>query len=295
MRDYYHVYLSVSQYGDKYRAELFTEDLGGTDGDLLPMQWHGVDEWSPFLEASAPATPADGAERLGEDLFRQLLGNPANRAKWAEVVRKAADRKQVLRLLVDSCIPDEATERDHDKIHSLPYGLLRDKDGGYYLFRPREANQRRPEIQFVRVLRRSTPRPLRLERKPLRVLLAAAEPRDPALRFDCAGHLTRPARALDQARTPAQERAFEVRVCTRDGVKPVGDLLGASAAGQAPDEFHAAYCRTTRQGLETALRGSDFDLFHLLGHGSGGAVVLCCERCADDGAMCRADTVALGM
>src|SRR5262245_3949441 len=35
----YHVRLAVSQYGDQFRAELFTEDLGDTEGDLLPVRW----------------------------------------------------------------------------------------------------------------------------------------------------------------------------------------------------------------------------------------------------------------
>src|SRR5262249_44211218 len=96
--NYYHVYLSVSQYGDKYRAELFTEDLGGTEGELLPIDWQGVDEWDPFLLQSAANLPSGSAEQLGKRLFEYLLGNPANRAKWAEVVKQARDRKQVLRV-----------------------------------------------------------------------------------------------------------------------------------------------------------------------------------------------------
>ena len=31
----YHVRLAVSQYGEQFRIELFTEDLGDTEGDLL--------------------------------------------------------------------------------------------------------------------------------------------------------------------------------------------------------------------------------------------------------------------
>jgi WD40 repeat protein len=291
---YYNVYLSVSQYGDKYRAELFTEDLGGTEGELLPIDWEGVDEWYPFLLRSAADLPPDGAEKLGERLFGHLLGNPANQAKWAEVIKQVKEynkrakpgERQVLRLLVDSSIPDEKTERDNDKIHNLPYGLLRDKDGGYYLFRPPGANQDQPAIQFVRVLRRCTPRPVQLVRTPLRILLAAAEPREPDFHFDCVRFLTQLARTLDDARTSTGARAFDVSVCTRDGVRPLGDLLAALAAGPPGEEFHATFCRTPREGLQSALREGDYDVFHLLAHGSGTKVILC------DAAGKRADAVS---
>ena len=33
----YHVRLTISQFGELFRAELFTEDLGGTEGDLSPV------------------------------------------------------------------------------------------------------------------------------------------------------------------------------------------------------------------------------------------------------------------
>jgi hypothetical protein len=35
----YHARIAISQYGDHFRAELFTEDLGDTDGDLISADW----------------------------------------------------------------------------------------------------------------------------------------------------------------------------------------------------------------------------------------------------------------
>jgi hypothetical protein len=46
--------LAVSQYGDQLRAELFTEDLGDTDGDLLPGKWELLnDEFKAYLAMGA--------------------------------------------------------------------------------------------------------------------------------------------------------------------------------------------------------------------------------------------------
>jgi hypothetical protein len=53
MSNPYHVRLAVSQYGGQFRAELFIEDLGDTEGDLLPARWEVLDEWLPYLRQAA--------------------------------------------------------------------------------------------------------------------------------------------------------------------------------------------------------------------------------------------------
>ena len=51
LRDPYHVRLAISQYGEQFRAELFTEDLGDTDGEPLPADWkEQFDRWMTPLE-----------------------------------------------------------------------------------------------------------------------------------------------------------------------------------------------------------------------------------------------------
>src|SRR6476469_1511840 len=69
----YHVRLTISQTGENFRAELFTEDLGDTEGDLLPARWNVLDEWMPFLLGGATQLPPDAARGLGQDVFRALL------------------------------------------------------------------------------------------------------------------------------------------------------------------------------------------------------------------------------
>jgi hypothetical protein len=44
----YHVRLTISQFGELFRYELFTEDLGGTEGDLSPVKREVPDEWIPY-------------------------------------------------------------------------------------------------------------------------------------------------------------------------------------------------------------------------------------------------------
>src|SRR5262245_41476101 len=132
----YHVYLSISQFGpDRYRSELFTEHLGSTDGELVPIDWQGVDEWLDFLNHGAIDAEDAGVQKLGIRLFEHTLGVGANRAKWADVVRYAREHDLALRMLIDTSIPLSKDESE-DKIHNLPYGLLRARDENYYLFAP---------------------------------------------------------------------------------------------------------------------------------------------------------------
>jgi WD40 repeat protein len=267
--DCYHVYLSISQFGDQFRSELFTEDLGSTDGELLPVEWKGIEDWYSFLVQGAADLPPDAAEKLGEKLFGYVLGNRANKAKWADTLRHLYQRDphQVLRLLVDTSIFDEVTAESNDRVHNLPYGLLRDPEDHYYLFRPREVNQERPEIQFVRILRRCTPRPLKL-RKPVPILLAAAEPSDQQFQFHCPDLLAELARSLQAATTGQGEKAFAVFLCLPTGARPLDELLADSA-------LPAAVCRVTREALKDALASGDFDIVHLLAHGFGTGLALC--------------------
>src|SRR5262249_33744914 len=150
-----------------------------TDGELLPIAWQGVDEWLRFLEQGPADRSVDaddpGVKELGIRLFEHTLGASANQATWGKVIQYAREHGLTIRLLIDTSIPRREDAAD-DKIHNLPYGLLRERDDNYYLFVPPKGNQDRPAIDFVRVLRRCTPRPIKLISKPLRVLLAAAEP-----------------------------------------------------------------------------------------------------------------------
>src|SRR5215204_4563396 len=95
----YHVRLAVTQYGDQFRAELFTEDLGDTEGDLLTELPPSLAEWVPFLSQGAELPP-DSARQLGKDLFAALLGQPENAKKWSEVLAQAARKGQPFRLLI---------------------------------------------------------------------------------------------------------------------------------------------------------------------------------------------------
>jgi len=71
---------------------LFTEDLGGTEGELLPIDWQGVDEWDPFLLPVGQRPPADGAEKLASASSSTCSANPANQPKWAEVGQQASSK-----------------------------------------------------------------------------------------------------------------------------------------------------------------------------------------------------------
>src|SRR5262249_44263841 len=104
--------------------------------------------------------------------------------------------------------------------------------------------------------------------------------------FDCPRFLGQLAQRLADARTGDGAAAFDVFVCTPDGVQPLAALREALAAGPPGDAFHARFCRTTRDALRAALAGAAYDVLHLLAHGSGSAVILC------DAAGNRADAVS---
>src|SRR5438309_2246177 len=115
MSNPYYVRLSISQYGDQFRSELFTEDLGDTEGDLLPVRWGVLDEWMPFLAHGAAALPPDAARKVGKELYQSILGKGENSKKWAEVLGQAKRQGRPLRLLIDAAT---------DAVRDLPYGLL---------------------------------------------------------------------------------------------------------------------------------------------------------------------------
>ena len=219
----YHVRLALSQYGEQFRAELFTEDLGDTDGDLLPPDWQQqFDRWMAYLQGGGELRAGADAE-VGGQLFDWVFGTGANRGKWDEVLGHVARQPgRPLRLLIDTAAAGTAAapDRDRDRIHNLPYGLLFDPRHSYFLFRPGAG---RPPIRFVRIIRRCTPRALNLRptSKPVRLLLAAAEPDSPDVPpFGCAVRLRQLAAGL--ARLPA---AFEVFVCTPGGVRALGEAV----------------------------------------------------------------------
>src|SRR3954467_14533059 len=144
----HHVRLAISQYGENFRAELFTEDLGDTEGDLLTELPPSIAEWVPYLAQGADLPP-DSARRLGKALFAALLGQPENAKKWAEVLARAARNKQPIRLLIDATT---------EAVRDLPYGLLCEPHDDFFLFRGRD----KLAVAFVRILRRCSPRPLKL-------------------------------------------------------------------------------------------------------------------------------------
>jgi len=146
MPEYYHVRLAISQYGEQFRAELFTEDLGDTDGDLLKA------DWDELLGKLGPAPTEDDARAVGREMFAQMLGLGRNRGKWTAVVAQARDQGKPLRLLVDATT---------DAVRDLPFGLLRDDEPEHYLFRG--AAPGGEAIQFVRILRRCPPKLLHLD------------------------------------------------------------------------------------------------------------------------------------
>jgi|GEM_PF-3439715 len=250
----YHVRLTISQYGEQFRAELFTEDLGDTDGDLLPVKWEVLDEWLPYLVQGAASLPPEAARKLGQKLFEYVLGQAENSKKWIEILEQAKRQDRPLRLLIDAAT---------DAVRDLPYGLICEPHENYFLFRPGKG---RPPIQFVRILRRCTPRLLWLK-KPIRILLAAAEPRSPDVpSFGCARWLCELARGLADS--------FEVSVCAPSGAQPIREAVPGPVDELQPSRFEPL-CRTTRNGLRSALKDGDFDILHLLAHGHGNGVLLC--------------------
>jgi hypothetical protein len=246
----YHVRLAVSQYGEQFRAELFTEDLGDTEGDQLSELPPSIKEWVPYL-AQGVDLPPDAARQLGKELFSALLGQPENGKKWAEVLAQTSRKGQPVRLLIDATT---------EAVRDLPYGLLCEPHDDWFLFR---AGQKHP-VELVRILRRCSPRPLKL-RDRLRVLIAVAEPTSADVPpFDATQRLQKLAGAV--------RKDIDLVICGPNGPKPLAEIAGTSDATFAP------YTKTTRESLRKSLSG-DYDVFHLLAHGHGAGVLL---SAADD-------------
>src|SRR5262249_40648135 len=145
-----------------------------------------------------------------------------------------------------------------DRIHNLPYGLLYDSHRGAFLFRPREGAT---PLQYVRIVRRTTPRLLNLGRArwPLRLLVAAAEPEG----LEVAGP-EQPSRLLRGL--AALREAYAVSVCTPDGPRPLAEM---------PGDGVGRMCHCTPEQLKPALAGGNHDLLHLMAHGRGSGLLLC--------------------
>jgi WD40 repeat protein len=246
----YHVRLAVSQYGEQFRAELFTEDLGDTEGDLLTELPPSIAEWVPYLAQGADLPP-DAARQLGKDLFAVLLGQPENAKKWAEVLAQAGRKGQPIRLLIDATT---------EAVRDLPYGLLCEPHDDWFLFR----GGKKTSVEFVRILRRCSPRPLNLRARP-RVLIAVAEPQSADVPpFDAPRRLQKLAAAV--------HKYVDLIVCGPDGPKPLTEI--APNPDTAEPATFAPYTKTTRDQLRTALV-REFDVVHLLAHGHGAGVLLC--------------------
>jgi WD40 repeat protein len=249
----YHVRLAVSQYGDQFRAELFTEDLGDTVGDVLPARWDVLDEWLPYLVQGA-GLPTDSARQLGQKMFASLLGKAENSKKWQDILAQARRQGRPVRLLIDATA---------DRVRDLPFGLLCEPDDDYFLLRPAPRWQ---PIQCVRIVRRSSPRLLHLGRRP-RLLLAAAEPESAGVApVACPRWLCELARGLAPA--------YELFLPSPQGAQPVDAVLPGPPDAWQPDHF-ADFCRTTPGALRAALQAGRLDILHLLCHGTGAGVVLC--------------------
>jgi hypothetical protein len=139
----------------------------------------------------------------------------------------------------------------------LPYGVLCDPETDEFLFRPTRPG---PAIQFARIQRWTPPRSLRL-RKPLRVLLAAAEAELPDVPSRLSPLLDQLAHDLTGT--------VELFVCTPREFEPVHEYALRRKLGRTD------YCRTTREGLRSALATGVFDVLHLLAHTDGQRVLLC--------------------
>ncbi|AMV28432.1 WD domain, G-beta repeat [Gemmata sp. SH-PL17] len=247
----YHVRLAVSQYGEQFRAELFTEDLGDTEGDVLTELPPSIAEWVPYLAQGADLPP-DAARQLGKDLFAALLGQPENAKKWAEVLTRADRKGQPIRLLIDATT---------EAVRDLPYGLLCEPHDDWFLFRGKKHS-----VEFVRILRRCSPRPLKLRGR-LRVVIAVAEPRSTDVPpFDSPLRLQKFAAAV--------HKEIDLVVCGPSGPKPLAAI--APNPETADPAVFTPYTKTTRGALRQALAG-EFDVFHLLAHGHGAGVLLCTD------------------
>lgn len=250
----YHVRLAVSQYGEQFRAELFTEDLGDTEGDVLTELPPSIAEWVPYLSQGADLPP-DAARQLGKDLFAVLLGQPENAKKWTEVLTHTARKQQPVRLLIDATT---------ETVRDLPYGLLCEPSDDWFLFRGKERR-----VEFVRIIRRCSPRPLKL-RDRLRVLVAVAEPVSADVpSFDAAQRLKKLAAAL--------AGIIDLFLCSPTGPRSLAEVVPDPASADAG--VFAPYTKTTRDALRTALAG-EYDVVHLLAHGQGAGVLLCTDDSA---------------
>ncbi len=252
MANPYHVRLAISQYGDQFRSELFTEDLGDTSGDLLPVQWEKLDDdFKSYLAMGAVGLPPDTAAKVGHEIFNQLLGQGENQAKWQEVLQQAKRQNRPIRLLIDATTDD---------VRDLPYGLLCDPHDDFYLLR-------RSDIQFVRIIRRCTPRLLNLTRPRLRMLLIAAEPIN-LPKFEAAKRLCELSQELSIS--------FDLFACSGDRLHSIRDDVPGPPEQWQPENF-VDYCQVSRDTLKTQLETTEFDILHFLCHGFTGGIVLCDE------------------
>jgi WD40 repeat protein len=266
----YRVRLALSQYGEQFRAELFTEDLGDTDGELLPAEWEAkLNEWLVWVADGGTLSP-DVVEDVGAQVFRWVFRGD-NLSKWDEVVEHVKRSPlRPIRLFIDTSSSGRpgAPDRTGDRVHEVPYGLLFDPRKSAFLFRP---GPNGPPVRFVRVIRRSLPRLLSLSPKerPVRLLLAAAEPADPDVSpFGRAEQLSRLADGL-----AALSPTFQTFVCTWNGARPLEDVMPGPVESWKPANFEPL-CRTTRAMLQRALREAHFDALHLLAHGRGKGLLL---------------------
>ena len=205
MGDHYHVRLAVSDDGSpsrrrRYRAELFTEDLGDADTGWVEIDAIGL------RRLLGPAPREEDARAVGTTLFSKCLG-PVHDL-WERVLGRAKERLQPVRVLVDVTA---------EVLRDLPFALLRADRVPYYLFRGHSAD--RPIARYVRIVRYCPPRLLSLDARatgqPLRMLLAAAEPDADAFAdyaVDAPQHLLTLARRLKQA-----DGVFDVFMCPPDG------------------------------------------------------------------------------
>lgn len=255
----YHVRLSLSQYGDRYKAELFTEDLGDTEGEFLPADWQGMEDWLTYLAQGAADLPTESARSMGKELFTLLIRGPENSKKWAEILERLRREKRPLRLLIDA-----ATEHVRD----LPYGLLCEPHEDYFLFRS-ASESHLPPIQFVRILRRCTPKLLDLTKSPLKILVVAAEPlSENVLQFSCTKRLRELLLALVSN--------YEVFAISDNGPELLNPLL--ADLDDRRDFPFESFCCAGPDALRTALAGDhDFDILHVIGHGQDGSLLLCDE------------------
>lgn len=253
----YHVRIALSQYGDQFRAEIFTEDLGDTEGELTAANWQVLEsKWPELYAGGGFRLEAYSAHKIGAELYDNMFGNKENAVKWQQVLKRAERDQTPIRLLID------ATTKE---VQNLPYGLL--KDGNKpYLFR---TAKERPDIRFVRIIRRVTPRRLNLDHRPIRLLLAAAEPTAvPSLTFNASEQLCKLAQSLDEKCT--------LFVCTQGDFVALRDKLTGPVKEWQREQFDE-YVRTTPTSLQTALAEGDFDVLHLIAHGQHGDLVVLCK------------------